>query len=298
VNETRQTAQQMRRKRERALHDSGADVLFPGWERLAEEALEQEPKALLTVRDTEGRAVRRLEGPAEAGIHRVSWDLRLPPPDPVDLKPPGFRPPWVTAPEGPLAAPGRYRVELALLSAGGVEHLAGPQSFEVKPVPGSALPAPDFNAVTAFQRETAELLRTVQGAVEELGRAEERLRHMRRALVDTPQAQPSLFTRLAKIEASLAGLRVRLIGDPIRRNWNEASAPSVQERVRKVASGHWDTRQAPTATQRESLAVARSEFAALISELAALLETELPAFEAELEAAGAPWTPGRKLPND
>ena len=72
--------------------------------------------------------------------------------------------------------------------------------------------------------------------------------------------------------------------------------PSVQGRARQVASGHWNTRQAPTATQRESLAVASREFAALIAELAALLETELPAFEAELEAAGAPWTPGRKLP--
>jgi hypothetical protein len=42
--------------------------------------------------------------------------------------------------------------------------------------------------------------------------------------------------------------------------------------------------------------VASSEFSAVIAELAAVLETELPALEAELEAAGAPWTPGRKLP--
>jgi hypothetical protein len=101
---------------------------------------------------------------------------------------------------------------------------------------------------------------------------------------------------MAEIEASLAALRVRLIGDPTRGNWNEPSVPSVRQRVRQVANGHWDTRQAPTATQRASLAVASSEFAALIIELAAVLGTELPAFEAELEGAGAPWTPGRPLP--
>jgi hypothetical protein len=296
VKDTRQSAEQTRRDRERELRESGADVPFPGWERLAEEALEEEPKVLLTVRDAEGRAVRRLEGSAEAGIHRVSWDLRRLPPEPVDLEPPGFQPPWNTPPRGPLAPPGSYRVEMALLSAAGVERLAEAQTFEVEPVPGSALPAPDFDAVTAFQRETGELLRRVQGAAEELQRAEERLRHLRHALLATPRAEPSLFTRLAEIEASLAGLRVRLVGDRTRSNWNEPSVPSVQRRVRQVASGHWNTRQAPTATQRESLAVASSEFSAVIAELAAVLETELPAFEAELEAAGAPWTPGRKLP--
>ena len=78
-------------------------------------------------------------------------------------------------------------------------------------------------------------------------------------------------------------------------SWVESLGWATQ-RVRRVANGHWDTRQAPTATQRASLAVASSEFSGLAGELAALLHTELPAFEAELEAAGAPWTPGRQLP--
>ena len=32
------------------------------------------------------------------------------------------------------------------------------------------------------------------------------------------------------------------------------------------------------------------------ADIKTLLETDLTACEAELEAAGAPWTPGRKLP--
>jgi hypothetical protein len=42
--------------------------------------------------------------------------------------------------------------------------------------------------------------------------------------------------------------------------------------------------------------VAESEFGELSADLLTLLETDLPRLEAELEAAGAPWTPGRKLP--
>ena len=47
---------------------------------------------------------------------------------------------------------------------------------------------------------------------------------------------------------------------------------------------------------RTGLEIARGQFAELHAELTELLEVDLPAFEAELEDAGAPWTPGRKLP--
>ena len=296
LKEPPQTEKAIRREREKTLRESGEDVPFPGWETLTAEALEHGPKVFLTVRDADGRAVRRIEGPAEAGIHRVSWDLRLPPPDPIDLEPPGFTPPWADPSQGPLAPPGRYRVEMALVSADGVAPLGEPQEFQVKPVPGSALPAPDYDEVAAFQERTGELMRKARGAAEELQRAEEQLRHMRQALGETPRAEPTLFSRLDQIDTALAGLRLSLMGDRIRGRWNEASAPSILDRIGRVADGHWDTRQAPTATQEQSLEVAQSAFAEVSAELATLLETEVPRLEAELEAAGAPWTPGRRLP--
>jgi photosystem II stability/assembly factor-like uncharacterized protein len=296
LKESPRIAKEIRREVEKKLRESGKDVAFPGWERLAEEALEHGPKVLLTVRDTDGRAMRRIVGPAEAGIHRVNWDLRLPPPDPIDLETPGFQPPWASPPRGPLAPPGRYRVEMAILSTGGVEPLGEPQEFQVKSVPSMVLPDSDYAEVTAFQEETAELMRKARGAAEEVRRAEERLRHMRQALTQAPRAEPTLFAHMDEIESALAGLRLRLMGDRIRGRWNEASVPSILDRIRRVAGGHWDTRQAPTATQQKSLEVATTEYAELSAELAKLLETDLPALEAELEAAGAPWTPGRKLP--
>ncbi|MGB3563625.1 MAG: glycosyl hydrolase, partial [Thermoanaerobaculia bacterium] len=134
------------------------------------------------------------------------------------------------------------------------------------------------------------------GAAEELQRLEDRLRHLRPALVDTPRADSALFTRMEEIEASVADLRVRLMGDRIRGRWDEPSVPSVLQRISQVAGSQWDNRLLPTATQRQSLAVAQTKFAAVSAELSTLLETELPRFEADLEAAGAPWTPGRKLP--
>jgi hypothetical protein len=279
---------------EKVRADAGEDVPFPGWETLREESLEPEPALLLTVRDAEGRPVRRLEAPARAGIQRLAWDLRLPAPDPVQLQVPEFQPPWVTPPEGPLAPPGRYSVEMVLRTADGLEPLAESREFEVKVLPGAVFTPEDYQAATAFSAETRELLRRAQGAGRELGAIEDRLVHLRAALAATPAAEPSLFTRLDRLAATLHDLELRLSGDPIRRAWQEPAPPSVIDRLGEIAGGHWATRQSPTETQRQSQEVARQELTQVEADLTRLLGEELPAVEAALEAAGAPWTPGRR----
>jgi photosystem II stability/assembly factor-like uncharacterized protein len=293
--EDSQTSKELRREGEEKIREERGDVPFPGWETLRSESLEADPKVLLTVRDSAGNAVRRIEGPAKKGIQRVSWDLRLPPPNPVNLETPGFRPPWASDPQGPLAPPGSYSVDLVLLTADGATEIAEPREFSVMPIPNSSLPEPDFRAVAAFQRETADLLRRAQGAAREIGRGRDRLRHIRAALTETPGADTALYERAAELETALEALHVRLRSDRTRGKWNEPSEPSVLGRLGQIAGGHWNTRQAPTQTQRDSLAVAKSQLAEVGTELVQVLETDLPAFEAELEAAGAPWTPGRKL---
>ena len=213
---------------------------------LGHEALEAPARVFLTVRDEAGEPVRRVEGSTEPGIHRASWDLRRQPPDPVEIDPPGFRPPWAGERQGPLAAPGRYTVELTRLRDGAEETLAPPQGFEVRPVPESSLPIPDFGVVTAFQKETAELVRGIRGAAADLRRVEDLFPYLEATIAETPAAEGALFVRFAELRAAAADLRLRLLGDPIRNRWDEPSTPSIASRAGQVAGGHWDTRQAPT----------------------------------------------------
>jgi photosystem II stability/assembly factor-like uncharacterized protein len=289
------TEREARRAAERQLTERGEDVPFPGYERLAREAIEGKPTVLLLVRDRDGAPVRWVPGPAQAGLHRVTWDLRRPAPNPVEFPTEGFRPPWGGDPQGPLAAPGRYQVELYLLSSTGLRSRGAPQPFTVKPVP-TAPDGTDFTAVAAFQLETSELMRRVAGAGEELGAAIERLRYLRAALIETPGADPELFRRSDTLAAAFAGLRTRLLGDRVRGELDEPSVPSISQRVWQVVGGHWDTRQAPTETHRRNLAIAREDFAVVRQDLTALIETDLAQLESALEAAGAPWIPGMRIP--
>ena len=289
------TAREERRDSEKETRGEGGDVAFPGFDTLRIEELEADPAVFVVIRDANGEPVRRVAGSAKKGVHRVAWDLRGPAPNPVNLTTPGFSPPWVRPPQGPLAAPGEYQAQLVAVTRDGARTLGEPQRFDVKPVPN--LPdGVDPAAVAAFQQETAALLRQIHGAAAEASRVRERLRHLRAALNETPRAGEALFGRMDTILRTLSDLEVRLNGDPARQSRNHPAAPSIRGRVGGIAGGHWDTRQTPTATQRESLRIAAEEFSGLRGELRTLVDSDLAQLEADLEAAGAPWTPGRKIP--
>ena len=292
LKEAPTTAKEARQAAEKTLRDKGADTPFPGFDRLREEALEGKPKVLLVISDASGRPVRWIDGPAKAGLHRVNWDLRAPSPDPVDLRPPGFRAPWDVPPTGPLTAPGRYSAQLMVVSQSGVRRLGASQSFEVKPVP-SAPAGTDFAAVAAFQQQTAELRLKVAAAEAKVRDAREQLRHMRAALLQSPRANTDLFARMDSVTKGLAGLSMRLSGDTAREALNESDAPSISGRVGEVMGGHWETRQMPTATQRRDVEIAAAALETLTRDLKALIEGDLARLKADFETSGAPWTPGR-----
>ncbi len=289
-----ETRRDQRLRAESELRERGEDVPFPGYERLAAEAGERDARVVLLVRDSAGNPVSRIAAPASEGLHRASWDLRRPPPDPVDLSPPGFTPPWAGVRRGALAPPGNYTVEMAFADAAGLHPLGGPRPFVVKPVPVAHANA-DFPAATAFQEETSEVLRRARAASAEIARARDRLRHMRAALDDTPAASPALYRRLEEIAARATSLAAELQGDPVRRRLNEPSEPSIAGRAGQIAGGHWNTRQAPTRTQRASLRIAEAQLAEATAAIATLLDEDLARLEQDMEAAGAPWTPGRRL---
>ncbi len=295
LREAPTTERERRETAERALRDAGKDAPFPGFDRLRAEALETSPKVMIRITDATGLPILWVEGAKEAGLHRVNWDLRGPAPDPVEFAEPSFRAPWDPPSVGPLAAPGRYTAELFVVSAAGARRLGAPQSFDVKPVP-NAVPGTDYVAVAAFQAKAAELMRKISGASAELDRVGERLRYLRAALTQAPRANPALSGRMDAVAQSLAALAVELRGDRARRRLDLSTAPSIQDRVGGVIGGHWETRQTPTATQRSQIELATTQFAAVSRALTQLIDGDLAKIEAELEAAGAPWTPGRRVP--
>jgi hypothetical protein len=293
LKEDLKSKRKTRLEAEKKAAEKGEDNLYPTWEELRTEDREEEPAVLLIVTDEEGNVVRRITGPAKKGFQRVAWDLRYPAYDPTELQPPTDLPPWQTPPVGPLAAPGTYRVQLAMRIDGNLEMAGQPQTFTTETLGISSLPEPDRKSLLAFQRKTGKLLRAVLGAQQSASEAQDRIKHLKKALDDTPGADPSLRNEVRALELRLADLNVALSGDTTLSRRNEATLPSISNRVQQIVGGHWTTTSAPTKTHEQNYDVAASEFGALLPELHKLVETDLKNLEAKAEAAGAPWTPGR-----
>lgn len=293
INEVPETAKAKRQSAEKKQKAANESNPFPGWEALRAESNESAPQVLLLVRDEAGNPVRWLEGKAGKGLHRTSWDLRLPAGSPINLTVPSFRPPWAGSPQGPLAAPGAYSVELYLEHDGSLQPQGASQEFKVKPLPTGDEGA-DYQAIAAFQKQTSELMREVSNAGRKLSEASNRLRFLQVAIKQTPKAAAAHFESLNSLKDNLSALELRLWGDPIPSRLNESTNPGIRGRVGQVASGHWGTRQMPTATFKSNLAIAARDFPAFSLDLKTYF-IALEKFEADLDAAGAPFTPGRKF---
>ena len=284
---------EIRREAEKKTAEAGKSVFYPTWDALRTEDREEAPTVVLTVADAEGNVVRRLEGPTSSGIHRVTWDLRYPSPDPANLEEFTWENPFADPPRGPMAVPGTYRVSLAKRIDGALESLGEPQDFEVVPLGAGSLPPADRGALLAFQQKTARLQRAVLGASSAAAEAQGKLNLLRAAIHDTPDAKPEHHSRVRELELRLADLLVTLEGDVTVARRNEPIPPSISGRVQQIVGSSWTSTSAPTETHRRNYEIAAEGFGELLEGLRVLIEEDLAALESELEAAGAPWTPGR-----
>ncbi|MEL7121633.1 MAG: glycosyl hydrolase [Bacteroidota bacterium] len=292
IHDMPKTAKKKRQEREKRLSAEESDIPFPGWDALRDELSESAPQCMLLVSDADGNPVRWIEGARSKGLHRTSWDLRLPAPDPISLSSPAFKPPWAGDAQGPMVGPGKYSVQLYVLNNGKMEAQGEAQPFTVKAVP-TAANGTDFKAIAAFQKKTSDMMRQTSSASRRLSEASERLRYIAAALKKTPGAGPDEFAKWKALSDQLAALRMQLSGDPIRQRFSESTSPSISGRVGQVAYGHWETRQAPTKTFEDNLEVASKEFDGFKTDLDKYLQ-QLKAFENDLEKMGAPYTRGRQ----
>ncbi len=265
---------------------------IPSYEELRAEEEEIEPVVVLTVFDADGAVVRRIEADRSKGLHRTTWDLRYPSSKPTSLEEPEDRAPWERDDAGPMAVPGRYSVSLAVVVDGETRELAGPESFDVVTLDLATLAAEDPNEALTFRRKVADLQRAVHGALKAADETGERLAYMRKALRDTPEADPALSVEVEALQTDLNEILLILRSDSTRAKRNVFTPPSVVNRIDRIVGSQWTTSSAPTGTEREAFRWAGETFADQLARLTAL-RTKLESLEQRAEAAGAPWTPGR-----
>jgi photosystem II stability/assembly factor-like uncharacterized protein len=284
-----------RQEKEKPLVEAGKDTPYPGWDEVEAERREPKPAVVLTVKDAAGNVVRRVEGKATKGFHRVAWDLRLPAPQAI-----GSRPPRSDdddrEPSGVLAAPGVYTVSLAKQVDGKTTELASPVRFEVARLRPGALPGADPKETAAFLARLSEVSRASSAATQAVSQALRRAEALATALGRSRSAPDGLDAELHAIRQELHAIDEALGGNRARAAVEDDGPITVTRRVQVAQIGTAFSTYGPTPTHRRSLEIAEQELAKVRERLNAVLEQRLPAFEKKLEQAGAPWTPGRPVP--
>ena len=286
------TKEGTRQKAEKDAVENNQDVTFPSWSEIKAETLEGEPAIILTVRDAEGEIVRHVAGSAEAGFHRVAWDLTYPPLDA-----------WQPSEEGDeesddgfgvLVAPGTYTVSISTLIDGVAKELGQSQSFEVVSIRTPTLEANTQEQRVIFDSQVAELLRATEGTVLSIDQVIEEIDAIKEVLVRS-QGEGSFFEIADSIRKRLSMQRDLLTDNEIQDAYNDVQVMTVQARAWHARFAPMSNAYGPTPEQRESLSIGRSTYDDVVAELDSIVNEEYAALKSALDAAKVPWTPGRGI---
>ncbi len=278
-----------REEREKTARKSGGDTPLPTWDELKAEDREIAPTVWLTIRDGAGNVVRRLPGSISKGLKRTQWDFRH--------ASPGIGGGRGGGSAGPLAAPGKYTVEISQFVAGETTELVAATEFEIAPLGFENFSEPDRIEIAAFVKQAGKLATAVSAASSLADEAREQLDDMERVIEATPEVELTLLNDVRTVRTKLIDVMEKFTGDPTRPRRNEAAYPGFTGRIFTMMFGAMGSYEGPTGTHRAQYAIVEEEFTAAMATLKEVLETDLRALYKKLDEAGAPWTPGRKIPD-
>ena len=189
--------------------------------------------------------------------------------------------------------PGAYKAQVAKRVDGVLTPLGPTQEFQVVVEGQENMSATDRAALVEFQQKAARLQRAVSGANQAANALTPRLTAIKRAITETPTLPPSVYDDAIALEKRKNEILRALNGDPVARQRNMNTPPSINDRVGYVVGAQRMSTARPTQTQQNQYTAAAQEFEGVLSQLRQLIDVDLSRLEKQLEAAGAPWTPGR-----
>lgn len=287
-----ETDKEKRQKKEKKLHKENKDIEFAGWDAVEAERRQEKPEIWLTIKDMEGNVIRRLNGPATKGFHRVAWDLRYPAKLAIGASM-GYS---EGAPKGILAVPGTYTATLSSKIDGVVEELSAPIEFKVKQMRQGALKGSTPDQLVEFLKELAEAKRVASAMGLILKKNLKKVEAMKTALARTSAAPGELDKELHQLRAKLLDLDEKLNGNRAKLSIVDNDTPNVMSRLMVAEMGTQTSTYGPTPTHKQSLDIAKEDLKAAKAEMQKIIDEDLQALETKLLKAGAPWVDGMSLP--
>jgi photosystem II stability/assembly factor-like uncharacterized protein len=288
-----QTLTDQRKASEAEALEQDKDVSFAGWEAAEAERRANDPAVKLVIRNEQGAVIRRLDASAEAGTHRISWDLRHPYYGSVEA-PPNWQ---GLSPRGFLVMPDTiYTAELTLVEGGISRILDGPVDVEVNRMTVPALQGADMAEVVQFWEDLAAVGGQVSAAQYALEDIFDDVATLEKVIAATPAAPGDFDARLAKLKSVAFDLDQALSGHKSKSEVGEYDVHRITSWMWHAYGGVSNASYGPTPSHRSSLQNARRALEPVRLLLNQMLEQKLPALRSDLTNSDAPWGRGQVIP--
>jgi hypothetical protein len=286
-----QTSEMTRREAEKELEAENQNVKFTDLATIIDEQREEDPAIIFTVKNRNGEVVRHIEGPAEAGFHRVAWNLRYP-----------ALHPWTPLVEGEereegagvLVVPGPFSVSMQQRVDGVLTDLGQSQNFELVSIREPTLPGSTQEQRVVFESQVDELMRAGEGTESAIDRLSGELDAIKEVLVRS-MADPSLYEIADAIQEHLLDQRDRLSQNATRNEFKDWTDVSLAERLAHARFDPAAGAYGPTPAQRTSYEIGKTLYGDIVNELTGAVDTGYATLKEALDQAGVPWTPGRGI---
>jgi hypothetical protein len=281
-------------KSARKLAEKGkVSVPFPGWDALEEEKVQQQPKFLLTVKNSKGQVVNIVEGTNKKGFNRVNWALDVADRGGEDLEPPKETDDYYSG--AVMVTPGDYSVALSKLVDGQLKQVGGPKSFKVVPLSEGALKGASYEEIDAFREAYHAFKQDLKATSTVLKESYLKVAAMQRALEKATSPSADLVQKLHAARTMLQEMDSKVNGNPAKNEIGERNEPSPNSGNSIGRRALTSSTYGPTANHKAAFGAAQTMLKGIKTELNGFVKSQLPSLEAELKAAGAPWIEGQGL---
>ncbi|MDX9847186.1 MAG: hypothetical protein RBT74_09410 [Tenuifilaceae bacterium] len=282
----------IRQEMEKKLFKESKPIPQPTLKELEDEKREVPPYLLVTIRDVEGDVVRTITQKPSKGIQRFNWDLSYDNTRPQNAN--RFNP--MARNRGSIyVMPGIYSVEVAMVHNGVVKPLAKPESFSVKSLNNTTLPAKSRVEMVAFQREVSKLSKAMVGAMQLTNDLKSEVVVMKQTALTLASAHTELMPFLASIESELEEIEFIFNGHSPKASREElppADMP-LNQRLRDIVYTQINSTSDITGTSKMQFDILKDEFPPVLERIRKVAEEMMLKARKMMDEKDAPYTRGR-----
>ena len=282
-----------RTKKEAELIKKGSSVTYPSYDALKEERNEDKPQLVFTIKNSEGKVVKKELKEPKKGLQRFHWDLRYTLPNPIDLSKSAFYNPWEAIDEGTLVEPGDYTVEMGMFQNGELTSLTDAVTFNIKALNNTVMPADNRAEKVAFQKQVAQLEADYSATRNIIKETNTKLKYIKEAIKRAELPLGTLTKSVVSIENKLKQINIDLSGDSVKSTLDMSQPQSPANRIGTISYEQKYSTSAPTKTHKDSYAIAKRKIDAIKKRVEAVYNVDIKQLENQLITSGAAYTPGR-----